>query len=67
LHDYSDFYLPATIYAGLGDKDERFRFLEMAYEQRSASICYLAVEPAFDGMRSDPHHADLLRRIGRPQ
>jgi hypothetical protein len=55
------------IHAGLGDKDETFRLLEKAYEQRSASIHYLAVEPALYGMRSDPRYADLLRRIGLPQ
>ena len=40
---------------------------EGAYEQRSASIPYLAIEPAFEGIRSDPRYADLLRRVGLPQ
>ncbi len=31
-HAYIDFYGPATIYAGLGDKDETFRLLGRAYE-----------------------------------
>ncbi len=67
LHAYVDFYVLAMIYAGLGDKDETFRLLEKAFEQRSGSIHYLAVEPALDGMRSDLHYTDLLRRMGLPQ
>ena len=30
-HAYVDFYQLATIYAGLGDKDEAFRLLEKGY------------------------------------
>jgi predicted Zn-dependent protease len=35
-HAYVDFYPLATIYAGLGEKDEAFRLLEKGYEQHSA-------------------------------
>jgi len=66
-HAYVDFYFLAGIYAGLDNKDETFRLLEKACEQHSASIHYLAAEPAFDGIRSDPRYADLLRRMGLPQ
>jgi tetratricopeptide (TPR) repeat protein len=67
LHGYVDLYQLAVIYAGLGDKDETFRLLEKAYEQRAASIPYLAVDPALDDIRSDSRYADLLRRVGLPQ
>jgi eukaryotic-like serine/threonine-protein kinase len=66
-HAYVDFYQLATIYAGLGDKDEVFRLLEKGYQQRAAGILYLAVDPFWDGMRSDPRFTDLLRRMGLPQ
>jgi hypothetical protein len=66
-HAYVDFYLVAAIYAGLADKDEAFRLLEKGYEEHSASMAYLAVDPLWYGMRSDPRHADLLRRMGLPQ
>ena len=65
-HAYVDFYQLATIYAGLGEKDEAFRMLEKGYEERSAGMLYLAIDPFWDGMRSDPRYADLLRRIGLP-
>jgi eukaryotic-like serine/threonine-protein kinase len=66
-HAWVDFYQFATIYAGLGDKDEAFRLLEEAYEEHSSSMPYLAVDPFWYGMRSDPRYADLLRRMGLPQ
>jgi serine/threonine protein kinase/Tfp pilus assembly protein PilF len=66
-HSYVDFYQLATIYAGLGDKDDAFRLLEKGYQERSAGMPYLAIDPFWDNVRSDPRYADLLRRIGLPQ
>ena len=66
-HAFVDFYGVAAIYAGLGEKDEAFRLLEKGYEQRSNNMLYLATDPPFEGIRSDPRYADLLRRIGLPQ
>jgi eukaryotic-like serine/threonine-protein kinase len=64
---YVDFYQLATIYAGLGAKDEAFRLLEKGYQQRSAGMLYLLIDPFWDNVRSDPRYIDLLRRIGLPQ
>jgi len=66
-HAYVDFYQLATIYAGLGDKDEAFRLLESGYQQHSATMPYLAVDMFWYGLRSDPRYAVLLRRMGLPQ
>ena len=66
-HAYVDFYQLATIYAGLGAKDESFRLLEKGYQQRSAGMLYLLIDPFWDNVRSDPRYADLLRRIGLPE
>ncbi len=66
-HAYVDFYQVATIYAGLGDKEEAFRLLEKGYAEHSATMPWLAIDVFWDGMRSDPRYADLLRRIGLPQ
>jgi eukaryotic-like serine/threonine-protein kinase len=66
-HAYVDFYWSGVIYAGLGDKDEAFRLLEKSYQEHAATMPYLAVDPFWYGMRSDPRYADLLRRIGLPQ
>jgi eukaryotic-like serine/threonine-protein kinase len=66
-HTYVDFYPLGGIYAGLGDKDEAFRLLEKGYAQRSATMPWLGIDVYWDGMRSDPRYADLLRRMGLPQ
>jgi eukaryotic-like serine/threonine-protein kinase len=66
-HAYVDFYYSAIVYAGLGDKDEAFRLLEKSYQEHAATLPYLAVDPFWYGMRSDPRYADLLRRVGLPQ
>ncbi|MGC1451335.1 MAG: protein kinase, partial [Candidatus Sulfotelmatobacter sp.] len=66
-HAYVDLYQCAAIYAGLGDKDEAFRLLEKAYEEHSSSMPFLAVDPYWYGMRSDPRYVELVRKIGFPQ
>ena len=55
----------ATIYAGLGDKNKAFHFLEKAYQERSPDIPYfLKADIRLDPLRSDPRFKDLLRRVG---
>jgi eukaryotic-like serine/threonine-protein kinase len=60
-------YLPpfhvAMAYAGLGDADEAFRWLDAAFEQRASFMEGLAVSMGFDAIRSDPRFAVLLRRM----
>jgi TolB-like protein/predicted Ser/Thr protein kinase len=56
----------AMSYARLAEKDQAFQWLERAYSERDADLIYLAVEPVYDPLRSDPRFADLLRRIGLP-
>jgi serine/threonine protein kinase/tetratricopeptide (TPR) repeat protein len=55
----------ARIYAGLGEKDKAFEWLEKSYEERSLATGFgtIKVDPAFDPMRSDPRFAGLLRRM----
>jgi DNA-binding winged helix-turn-helix (wHTH) protein/tetratricopeptide (TPR) repeat protein len=57
------FYL-AVIYAGLGDKEQAFTFLEKALEERNQNMPLLKVDHRFDSLRSDPRFADILHRIG---
>jgi serine/threonine protein kinase/Flp pilus assembly protein TadD len=61
--EYVHSYELAAIYAGLGDKDQAFAWLEKAYQQRSARILPLGIDPHFDGLRSDPKCQDLLLRL----
>jgi TolB-like protein/DNA-binding winged helix-turn-helix (wHTH) protein/Flp pilus assembly protein TadD len=60
-------YTIATIYAGLGDKDRSFEFLERAYQERSLEISWhLKVDLRIDNLRSDPRFQILLRRVKLP-
>jgi TolB-like protein/tetratricopeptide (TPR) repeat protein len=53
----------AQIYAALNDKEQTFKWLQIAYDDRAVWMSYLAVDPVFDGFRSDQRFQDLLRRI----
>jgi DNA-binding winged helix-turn-helix (wHTH) protein/TolB-like protein/Tfp pilus assembly protein PilF len=53
----------AVAYSGLGENDRAFDALEKAYTDRSWGMGMLKVNPIFDGLRSDPRFAVLLRRV----
>ena len=53
----------ARIHAALGDQDEAFRWLEIAYSEHAPRLIFLKVDPAWDLLRSDPRFEDLLRRM----
>jgi TolB-like protein/Tfp pilus assembly protein PilF len=57
----------ATIYAGLGEKDTAFAWLEKAAAERSSFLVYSKWEPRLDPLRSDPRFNQLLKRIGLPE
>lgn len=61
-------YVPAgalvQAYIGLGDNDQALEWLKRGYEERSAILQWLKVEPTFDPLRNDPRFVDLVRRVG---
>jgi DNA-binding winged helix-turn-helix (wHTH) protein/TolB-like protein len=57
-------YTVATIYAGLGDKDQAFKWLEKAFDERDIWLMNLKVDPLFKSLRSDYRFSDMLARIG---
>jgi len=65
-HRYVLPYYPAVIYAGLGEKDLAFLWLEKAYTERAGQLAQLKMTPRFDRLRADPRFADLVRRVGLP-
>lgn len=54
----------AMVYAGLGEKDQAFVWLEKALEEHAFAMHTLKLEPRFDPLHSDPRFGDLIRRIG---
>jgi len=54
----------AVVYTRLGNKDEAFRWLERALQDRLPYLIWdLPANPNLDDLRSDPRYADLLRRL----
>ena len=65
-HRYVDACLIAHIYVALGEKERAFQYLERAFQERSAWMAYLAMDPWSDPLRSDPRFEDLMRRMNFP-
>jgi tetratricopeptide (TPR) repeat protein len=59
-------YWAAVIYTGLGERDEAFKWLRKACQERHRQLVYLKVHPLFESLRTDPQFADLLRCVGLP-
>ena len=61
-------YVPAlyfaAVYIGLDRKDDAFRWLDKAYDERCEYLVYLGSEPMADPLRGDPRFSRLLTRIG---
>jgi serine/threonine-protein kinase len=67
-HSYVAPYSFAIIYAGLGEKDQVFAWLDRAYQDRSYFMAvYLTTDARLDSLHGDPRFADLKRRIGLPE
>ncbi|HXY08028.1 MAG TPA: protein kinase [Terriglobales bacterium] len=64
---YSSAYDIAILYAGLGDKDAAFEWLNVAYQERDSGMERLKSDPWLEPLRPDPRLADLIRKVGLPQ
>jgi TolB-like protein/tetratricopeptide (TPR) repeat protein len=54
----------AKVFAGLGERDTAFEWLEEAFRRHEAWLAALPLEPGFDTLRGDRRFAALLGRIG---
>ncbi len=54
---YVPSYAIALIYAGLGDKDQAFHWLQSAVEDKSTSMVFLESDPEMASLRSDSRFA----------
>src|SRR6266404_527358 len=57
----------AAVYVALGDKEEAFHWLEVAYDEHSGVLQWIAFLPEFRALHSDARFPHLLRRIGVSQ
>jgi hypothetical protein len=53
----------AKVYAGLGKNDQAFAWLEKHLDS-GGDLPYLTTTYIYDGLRTDPRYAALVRRIG---
>lgn len=56
----------AIIYAGLGEKDEAFEWVEKDFQAHSGELVGIRWGFASESLRDDPRFKDLLKRMGLP-
>lgn len=54
----------ALVHLGLRNFDAVFEWLDKAYDERSAALPFLRVNPRFASVRGDARYEQLLRRVG---
>jgi len=57
-------YEIALVYAGLGDRNEAFQWLEESLKAHDEGLTHLKIDPCLDPLRSDPRFDGLLRQVG---
>lgn len=57
----------AAVFAGLGDKDKAFEWLEKDFQSRSGELAVIRFYMQFEPLRDDPRYKDLLKRMGLPE
>ena len=56
----------ARIHAALGQKDEAFKWLQQALDERDSIVIWLKFDPTLDNLRSDPRFALMLKEMKLP-
>jgi TolB-like protein/DNA-binding winged helix-turn-helix (wHTH) protein/Flp pilus assembly protein TadD len=66
-HEYVTPYPMARVCLHLGRKEEALAWLENGLAINDGDMIQIKVDPDYDGLRSDPHFQELLRRMNFPQ
>ena len=64
---FVDPFLNATVYLGMGDKEDALNFLDKSVSVRSALVPSLVSDGKWDEIREDPHFQEILQKIGFKQ
>jgi len=51
----------------LGEKDQAFKWLNTAFQERDYNLVALKTDFTLDPLRSDPRFAELVKKVGLPQ
>jgi TolB-like protein/DNA-binding winged helix-turn-helix (wHTH) protein/Tfp pilus assembly protein PilF len=62
IHYVSAFDM-AAVFAGMGENDNAFHWLEKSYSERESQMAFLGITRRMNGVRSDPRYSDLLHRM----
>jgi TolB-like protein/Tfp pilus assembly protein PilF len=54
------------IHAGLGEKDEAFKWLQKACDERDPHVIWIKIDPTLENLRSDPRFAEILKEMRLP-
>src|SRR5262249_53904187 len=54
----------ASVYVALGEKDEAFKWLNRALDERGGGVHVIPLRPVFRPLHSDPRFLEIVRRIG---
>ncbi len=57
-------YFVALYYAAIKDRENAFKYLEIALDNRSPEMPWLKVERYFEFLKDDPRYWDLYERVG---
>jgi TolB-like protein len=64
---YVSAFVIAMFYSDLGDKEQAFHWLNLAYQEHDWLLITLNTQYALDPIRSDPRFVELVRKVGLPQ
>jgi len=57
----------AAVYAGLGEKDKAFEWLEKDFQTRSGNLATIRWQIQYEPLRDDTRYKDLLKRMNLPE
>lgn len=57
-------YAVAGYYLYLGEYDNGFKWMELAYSKKDLGLLEMATDEFLDGVRADPRYLDFLKRLG---
>lgn len=60
-------YIIAQLYADLGEREQTFRWLTIAFQEHDWNLEALKTDFVFDPLRSDLRFDELIHRVGLPQ
>jgi eukaryotic-like serine/threonine-protein kinase len=60
-------YDVAVVHAGLGEKNAAIEWLRRAYDDHSAWLIWVNLDPRFDAIRDDERYREILRGVGIPE